>query len=265
MNRRATKPVIFLIIFILVVFSINLLGLCKGTRGVFNTILSPVQKLSWNVGKGVSNFFENIFTLHSFKEENEKLLSYNKQLMEKVSRLGLLEDENEFLRNSLDLGLGDLYDMSLGSVISKEMFGDLILIKVEEGNVSKDSPVLTKDKIVCGKVSNIYNNAVEVSLLSNKDNTYSAEIITEGERVEGVLRGRNNFGLYVDLIPKDKEIKEGDIVVTSSLGDDFPEGLVIGVIKEIKKDDASPYIVGEVDFACDVDDLKNLLIINNFK
>jgi len=265
MNRRKPKLVIFLIIFISLIFSLNLLGFYKGTRGVFNTVFSPVQKISWNVGKSVSGFFENIFYLHSFKEENEKLLSYNKILMEKVSDLGSLKKENEFLRNSLDLGLGDVYDMALGSIVSKEMFGDFLLVKVEDGNVSKNAPVLTKDKVVCGKISNIYNNLIEVSLLSNSQNTFSAEIITENERVEGVLRGKNNFELYVDLIPKEKEIKEGDIVVTSSLGNDFPEGLVIGTIKEIKRDDASPYIVGEVNFACNINDLENLLIINNFR
>lgn len=265
MDRRRTKSIIILIIFILFVFSFNLLGLHKGTRSFFNNVFSPIQKLSWNVGKGVSGFFDNIFTLRSFKEENVKLLSYNKILMGKVSRLGLIEEENEFLRNSLDLGLRDSYNMSLGSIVSKEMFEDYILIKVNEGNVSKDAPVLTKDKVVCGKVTNIYNKLIEVSLLSNKKSTFSAEVITENERVEGVLRGKGNFELYIDLISKDKEISEGDIVVTSSLGNDFPEGLVIGTIKEIRKDDASPYIVGEVDFACDINDLNNLLIINDFK
>lgn len=263
MNRRKIKPIIFLIIFILVVFSFNLLKINDNVRSFFNNVFAPVQKLSWNVGKGVSDFFYNIFYLRSFKEDNEQLISYNKQLMEQISRIGLLEKENEFLRNSLDLGLQNSYTMSLGKIVSKEMMGDYLLINFE-GIVNEGNPVLTKDKVVCGKISNVYNKLAEVSLLSSKDNSFSVEIINGEERVEGLLRGKDNFKLYVDLIPKDKEVIEGSIVVTSSLGNDFPEGLVIGVVSKINRDDASPYITAEVDFACDINDLDNLLIINNF-
>jgi rod shape-determining protein MreC len=48
---------------------------------------------------------------------------------------------------------------------------------------------------------------------------------------DGVVKGTAGRGLSFDLAQGD--IKEGDIIVTSGLGGNYPEGLVIGRVSDV--------------------------------
>ena len=79
-----------------------------------------------------------------------------------------------------------------------------------------------------------------------------------------MVKGKGNLGLYLDLIPKEEEISEGDFVVTSVLGGIFPQGLLVGQIKKVEKSDIEPWQTAEIKSSFQLKDLDNLFIISEF-
>ncbi len=51
----------------------------------------------------------------------------------------------------------------------------------------------------------------------------------------GILTGKGYRECSLDFVPKEEDIKEGDLIVTSGLGKSFPEGMKIGEVTKVDK------------------------------
>ncbi|NCQ03422.1 MAG: rod shape-determining protein MreC, partial [Cyanobacteria bacterium] len=65
--------------------------------------------------------------------------------------------------------------------------------------------------------------------------------------------------------PLDKEISAGDIVVTSALSGDFPEGILVGKVKSVKKNELEPFQQAEIIPSFDFKEIDQLFIIQGIK
>jgi rod shape-determining protein MreC len=75
-----------------------------------------------------------------------------------------------------------------------------------------------------------------VQLLIDADSRISVRV--ERSKVVGILIGKGYNLCELDYVPKEEDIIEGDVLVTSGLGKSFPEGIRVGkVIKVDKKTD----------------------------
>ena len=80
-----------------------------------------------------------------------------------------------------------------------------------------------------------------------------------------MAEGKGSLKLGFKLIPKEDEVKEGDIVLTAALGGSFPKGILVGEIEKVRKSDAEPFQEGEIKPYFTKADLKLVFIITNFK
>ncbi|MDP3947830.1 MAG: rod shape-determining protein MreC, partial [bacterium] len=108
----------------------------------------------------------------------------------------------------------------------------------------------------------VYENASRVALISNQESSFDAEIIDRD--ASGVVKGQGGRNLSLDLVAQDKEIKEGDLVVSASLGGIYPKGLSVGQIQEIKRSDTDPFYQIAVAPFFDVKKINSVLIILDF-
>jgi len=255
-----------LIIILLIVFFIvlNLPNFSKRVKDLFYLISSPIQKSLWEVGDRTSDFFEAITETKSLKKENEELkLRIQELLVENIS-LKELKKENENLKEALSVGLEKDFKLILTEVIGKDIAQDSILInKGSEAGVSKNLPVITQQKVLVGKVSEVYKNFSKVMLISNKESSFNAKI-ENNEEIEGVIDGQGGFQLLLKLILLDKKISEGEMVISSSLGGIFPEGLLVGEIKKVLRSDVESLQEAQIKPAFDIKEIKNLFIITEF-
>lgn len=243
--------------------ALNLTSFSKEVKNLFYLMSSPIQRTFWRAGDKVSDFFEAISEIKNLKKENEELLLKNQELLAQIAFLKKLKKENEILREALEVGLEKEFKLILTEVIGKDISQDSILInKGSKDNVSKGFPVISQQKFLVGKISEVYENFSKVQLSSNKDSSFDAKI--PDAEIYGLVKGRGSFKLFLDLVPYDKEIKKGDFVITASLGGIFPEGLLVGEIKEIKKLDVKPFQEAEIKPAFDIKELKSLFIITDY-
>ncbi len=236
----------------------------KKLKNFFYSVSYPIQESFWQAGLKVSDFFQTISKIGELEKENEKLESKNQELLAKISELENLKTENEFLRNALGLGLEKEFNLVMARVTSKDISQDVIQInKGSKDGISKDMPLINSQKVLIGKVSEVYDNFSKVMLISDKNSSFSAKISGK-EEITGVVKGKGNFNIFLDFVPKDKEILPEGIIVTSVLGGISPEGLLIGKIKDVKKSDIEPFQQVEISPFLDINDLDRIFIIVNF-
>lgn len=252
-------PVIIITILAIVLFNIYQ----KEVRNFFYKISEPVQRVFWRAGDRISVFFEAISEIQNLKKENEELKLKVQELLAQLVSLKELKKENQRLREALNIGLGKELDLSLAQVIGKDISEDFILInKGTEDRITKNLPVISEQKILLGKISEVYKNYSKVRLISNKESSFDGKIV--GRETLGQVLGKGNFKVLLSLISPEQEINKGDLVETSALGGAFPKGLLVGEIKEVKRSDIQPFYQAEVSPLFNLGKLETVFIILNF-
>ena len=251
---------VLLILFFLV---LNLTFFGKEVKNFFYLISSPIQNIFWGAGVRASGFFEFIIEMKHLKEENEELKLQIQELLAENEILKDFKKENEMLREALGIELEKEFQLILTRVIGKDIAQDFILInKGAKDNISEGLPVITPQKALIGKVSQVYQNFSKVLLISHSQSSFDGKV-TDSELL-GMVKGRGNLRIAFELIPREEEIKEGDSVVTSALGGVFPVGLLVGEISRIEKADPEPFYRAELSPFFNIGELEKVFIILNY-
>lgn len=258
------KIVAVLVLFFVLMVVFNFTGFSKNIKNFFFFISSPIQKAFWQAGKSISGFVSGILEIKTLKKETENFRLENQRLLNQIAVLTELKKENETLREALKIGLEKELELTLVRVVNKDISQDSILVnKGERDGISQGSAVITAQKVLLGKVRTVYEGFSEVVLISNKESSFAARIPEKD--ADGVIKGKGSFSLSLDLIPREKEISENDVVITSALGGIYPAGLLVGQIKTIKKSDVDPFQSAEVKAAFDINNLDYLFIVNTYR
>lgn len=247
------RTVIFVIIGVSLVLSLNFFQ--KEVKGFFYSVSQPLQKIIWRKGGQNSSFLSAIFEAPNLKKENENLKLRIQELLSGQNKLRELEKENNMLREALGLGLQDEFRLGLSAIIGKDINRDSILIdKGSKDGVSDGLFVITSKKVLVGKIAEVYQNYSRVSLVSDKESFFEAKV--SGSDITGLVKGLGSSKIFLDFIPKDEEIKEGDLIVA--------RGFLIGLIKEVKKIDVNPFQQAEISPFFSIPALDEVFIVFDF-
>jgi len=256
------KCLTFVFSIIVLLLFLNLTFFPKQIKNTFYFISEPTQKWLWEKGLVISNFFEGTIRGLQIKEENNQLLSQNKELINQNIELERLKEENEVLRTVLGLDLEKSFDLEMAQVIGKDISHNIIIInKGAEDGLKSNFPLITEQKVLIGKVVEVYENISKIQLLSSRESLLNIEVFDKN--IYGLLKGRSGVDYFLDLIPKESEIISGDLVVTSSFGGDFPRGLLVGTIGDIKESETVSFKEAVVKPSFNVQDLNYVFIILN--
>jgi len=260
LSSKKNKVLIIVVVVVLIIFLLNFFQ--KDVRSFFYSISAPIQKVLWRAGERTSDFLGGITQVKILKQELDELKLENQELTAQVVVSKDLKKENKTLRQALEIGFQKEFKLALAQIISKDISQDFILIdKGSEDGISKNIPVITQQKVLVGKISEIYKNFSKVMLVSNKESSFDAKIQKEEKDISGVVKGQGNFRILFDFIPREENLSQEDIVITSALGGIFPKGLLVGKIKEIKKSDVDPFQQAEIEPFFDVSQTEALFII----
>ena len=272
LSSKKNKVLIIVVVVISVIFLLNFFQ--KDIKSFFYSVSAPIQKVLWRAGERTSDFLGGIVRVKILKQELDELKLENQELIAQVVALKDLKKENKTLRQALEVGLQKEFKLALAQIISKDISQDFILIdKGSEDGILKNMPVITQQRVLVGKISEIYKNFSKVMLVSNKENSFDAKVkkepssfkelgsLNSEKDISGVVKGQGNFRILFDLIPREENLSQEDIVITSALGGIFPKGLLVGKIKEIKKSDVDPFQQAEIEPFFDISQAETLFII----
>lgn len=203
--------------------------------------------------------------LWSLGTRGEKSCSFQETEREaQIVELESLKEENEMLREIIGISLNKDYEFEIASVTGKNVFEDILTINLgsKEG-IEEGMAVLTSEKALVGKILKTYEDYSEVLMISHKESSIDIKIVARG--AYALARGDNGQKVILENLEKDLEVEEGDICVTSSLGGQYSEGLLVGKI--IKKNDLASEVfeTGEIRPFFNLQDLDKVLVLKNDK
>ena len=233
-----------------------------------STVLEPIQfGVSGTFGE-LSNVVDTLQRVRVLATENRDLRERNDQLESDVVRLHELEVENRELRNLLGMrertGPGGFIP---ASVIARDDSPYVQALTVDRGTndgVKTDAVVIT-DKGLVGRVERANPTSAKVRLINDLNSSVGVRLQT-ASRTTGVLRGQSQGDLMViAYLPQTDPVNEGDTVITSGLGEVFPEALLVGTVARVEHKDADPFQTAVVRPAVEMDRLERLYVLADGK
>ncbi len=158
------------------------------------------------------------------------------------------------------------FERVTGGVIGHDtspIFQSLIVDVGTSDGVRPGMPVESPRGLI-GQVYRASPQAAQILLLT--DNISSIPGRLSESRTTGMVFGGGTSGLLtMDWIDQEAQVRVGDLVVTSGLGGNFPENLVIGTVVEVERNEAELFQRAIIQPAVDFDSLEMLFIITNFE
>ena len=118
-------------------------------------------------------------------------------------------------------------------------FNTLTIDKGSKQGIKKNMAVITKNGLV-GKISKVYKTSSEVKLITSDDINFKVSIAIKTNEVDNyaILNGYDKDTSLIKAtgIDKTTQINNGDVVLTSGLGEMFPAGIYIGTVEKVESD-----------------------------
>ncbi len=190
-----------------------------------------------------------------------------------------LQMENTLLRNQMD-GLNRKLETSLAirpdsvprrqfsyipaSVINSstnKQFNYLILDKGRHHGIEPEMAVISPRGVV-GLVYAVSGNYSSVIPMINRDFRLSAKIRRNGYYGSLSWPGRGYDLVILEDIPFHVDLQPGDTIVTSGYSAIFPEGILVGTVRDFEAEEGNFYTI-EVNIAVDYKNLSHVNVIRN--
>jgi len=258
----------------IVVLSVTFLGLIvytasrdvKGIEGSAGSALTPLEKITYNLNRGLKDFADFFLNFSDVKAENKKLDKENNDLKDELAQNSNLENENERLRGLLEFKTErSNYDYITTNIIGKRgnILDGYIVDKGTDDGVAKGMIVIAADGLV-GQVSSVASNWSIVECIVNEN--IAVSVMSESTRentgiLEGFVDAKNNYLTKVSYLPMDSQIKEGDVILTSGLGLIYPKEIRVGEVVSVEEDKVKVMKTAVVKPYVDFNKLEELMII----
>lgn len=130
--------------------------------------------------------------------------------------------------------------------------------------ISNQMGVINMNGIV-GQVVDVTENYAAVMSVLNKDFKVSAKL--KKNNYFGNLRwdGNNASNATMDEMPKHVPVKVGDTLVTSGFSTLFPEGIIVGFVKDVKSEVDKPFLVVRIKLSTNFRNLNYVYVVNNLQ
>ncbi len=256
--------------FLFLGFALDRLGYITTARAFVQTALMPLQSAITGVAQTVSHQVEQTQSVQALQARTAELETLNNKLMVENIQLKEVERENELLRQLLNYTRSNpQFSYQPTTIVGRSIGVDptnlLYFVYVDVGarnGVAENMPVIT-DRGLVGRVTAVSPNSAQVLMLIDPASAVNALI--QNSRGTGLVRGNIDGTLIMERIPPNEKVNPGDIVLTSGLGGNFPDKLVVGQVTEVMKRDQDMFQTARIRPTVDFGKLETMLIITSFE
>ncbi len=244
----------------------------RDNKEIFNSsagaLLNPIQKVVYGINSKAQNFLDFAFNYKDVKAENKKLRDENEKLKSEVMEYDNLKSENERFREVLDFTKTQKseYKYTGTNIIAMGGSGLLNTYAVDKGEKDglKKGMVAVSNQGLVGQVSRVESNWAMVHSIINENIAVSVTVQSTKESV-GILKGyrdsNNKLLAKVYNLPLDSEVKPGDVVSTSGLGQIYPKGIKVGTVISVEEDKGKLMKVAVVQPFVDFNKLEEIFLV----
>ena len=237
-------------------------GRLDPVRKSISSVLSPLQYVANTPGALLDWSAESLATRNMLTKQNKALLRQQLLMSERLQRFEHLRQENDRLRDLL----GSPVHMDAKKVVAEvmEVASDpyhqyVVLNQGVRTGVFVGQPVVDAQGVV-GQVVQVSELTSRVLLLS--DVTHGIPVRITRNDVRLVVNGTGVLDeLELKYVSKSTDIRVGDLLVSSGLGNRFPEGYPVARVMSVIKDDGQSYATVTAQPLAALDRIRYLLLI----
>jgi rod shape-determining protein MreC len=250
-RRRAVLAVLLAVSLVLltIYFSEPVTGGLHAIQRGAGEVLSPLEAGVSRVFKPFSDLAGWVSDVADAKKENKQLKSEVKTLRGQLAVLATDKREADQLRalTQVSSNLPQGAKTVTARVIAHSPTVWYSTIQIDKGRsdgVRVNQPVITAGGLA-GKVVAATGGTARVALITDASSAVSAEIMPRG--VSGIVKPEiGGKDLILDFIPKNSNVRRGQVVVTSGfksgeLQSLFPRGIPIGKVGSVNQDQLEIY------------------------
>lgn len=199
-------------------------------RIAFSYIFYPAIHAISSSSLATTGLFHGLSEISEIKKANQLLTEKLTNAQIDKNELNELKIENETLKKQLGfIETHENRELIPARIISRDPVSYMDYIVVDKGTkegINAGMPVISVGALV-GKVVEASAMSSKVTLITSKNSIIQAML--QDSREQGILRGGLS-GLALSNIPQEVIAKQGSMVITSGLGGDIEQGLMIGTI-----------------------------------
>ena len=244
-------------------------GLATIPEQLLSYVVYPIQRAAASVSDGISEFLSVFLDARANYEENialkEQIAEYRKMLVDYEDT----KTENERLKEITGLKeLNEDFEFQPAGVIARDpddRFGSFTIDIGTLHGISVRDPVVTGAGLI-GYVSKVGPTYAQVTTILSPDcNVGAMEIRTKDTgnitgTVEYAAEGLTKF----ELLPRETEVQEGDIVVTAGTSGLFPQNLVVGTVEEVALEQSGITRYAVIRPVTEISGVKNVFVLTDF-
>jgi rod shape-determining protein MreC len=234
-----------LIIGVIVLIAVNIIVLSVNSRRytsfglerVAISFISPFQELITRTIDFTQDIWQQYFWLVSVAKENQVLRERLNQASENNNLWHETELANARLRDLLDFQKNITDRVVAAEVIGKDpsaWFKTAIIDKGKADGLTKGMPVVMPQGIA-GQVIETANHYSKVMLIIDRNSAVDA--LVQRTRARGVIKGESTGQCRLDYVLRKKDVRIGDIIVSSGSDGVYPKGLRIGRVSDVIEHD----------------------------
>jgi rod shape-determining protein MreC len=195
---------------------------------VYHVIEWPVSAL-----RAMLDQFQSRKTL---RDENERLRQQLLSQQGALLRLETLTEENRRLRALFEGAESQPYEYRFAELIAVALdpFSHQVMIDHGSSDGVKSGQAVIDGRGVVGQVEDVQRHFSSVRLISDPSHALPVQISRSGLRTVAYGMGETNR-LSLPNVPRESDVREGDLVVTSGLGRRFPGGYPVAVVTTVDR------------------------------
>lgn len=233
-------------------------------------VMTPINNGVQGVTGTVANVYKKIQAVTTLETENQQLKKENAELRQANIAMAEFYAENQRLTKLLQYKERSPSQQLLTVKVVGRNMGDLkdsiIIDRGSDDGIDKEMAVVAGDGMI-GLVEEVYPGAAKVMLITSNRCKIGARILRAESRAVGVARGLGveSMPLEMEHLPREADVRKGDVVVTSGFSARHPAGLVIGVVKDTKLEAAGLLLTADVVPTADSSKAEEIFVVTGYK
>jgi rod shape-determining protein MreC len=206
--------------------------------------------------------FTSLSTNQDLIEKNTNLQAKNSLLEAKLQKFIDLEKENKELRTLLGSNPQPDERILVAQILviqAEPYLSQIVIDKGTKDGVYLNQPVIDAKGIV-GQVVETDAYSSRVMLVTDSRNAVPVRVVRTG--MHAIALGNGALGtLSLAHIPITADIKEGDELVSSGLGQRYPNGYPVGIVKRVSREMANDFAAVIVEPSAQLNHIRLVLLI----
>ena len=234
----------------------------NGLRATLGTLVTPIIYLADIPQEFFSWSGESLVTRSQLRQENQRLNDESHILKAQLQKYIALQAENARLRNLLGTENETLERRLLAEIIKIDSNPYSLEFTINKGSLNEvylGQTVIDAFGVV-GQVVAVYATTSRVLMIS--DASHAIPVRVSRNNVRSIATGSGLINqLVLTNVTDTTDIKIGDTLVSSGLGQKFPVGYPVATVTEVEHDPGKPYAIIFAKPSAKLEQLASVLLV----